>query len=303
MSGESDLAQLGKVRDDLRDKFQRLKDDRETGLARETSISQAKERLSVVQSNYHGPTVEDAEQAVATVIEKGRKAKSRMEKLERELEKARDAVESLKTEYHAADTTLNAAHSHAAAIKQLTDIASQPVSCPDESEVTLAKEAVNEATVAYGMGIRIRDMAQNHEKAKAHRESEKSAMKAAEEARNRAGQVFGIFSRSLHMTHLQIKTVDGAPRLFVQHPNRGQTAFDQVNGLSDGERVDYTLRELLPHIESPGLLPIPQRVWQDLQPTDRKNLHALAVEKGLYLFGAQVDDGELRVAFIGSQDD
>jgi len=89
--------------------------------------------------------------------------------------------------------------------------------------------------------------------------------------------------------------------LFVEHPRRGKTLFDRVNGLSDGERVDFTLRELLPHIKSPGLLPIPQRVWQDLQPTDRKDLHALAVDKGLYLFGAQVDDGELRVSFLGDK--
>ncbi len=49
---------------------------------------------------------------------------------------------------------------------------------------------------------------------------------------------------------------------------------------------------ILQAIPSPGLLPIPQRVWQDLQPSDRNDLHKLAVDKGLYLFGAQVDDGD-----------
>lgn len=117
---------------------------------------------------------------------------------------------------------------------------------------------------------------------------------------NKAAKVFECLAQSLNTKYLQILPVDGNPRLFVKHPTRGRTAFDQVNGLSDGERVDFTLKELLPYIESPGLLPIPQRVWQDLQPSDREELHALAVEKGLYLFGAQVDDGDLRVAFYGN---
>lgn len=38
----------------------------------------------------------------------------------------------------------------------------------------------------------------------------------------------------------------------------------------------------------------------DLQPTDRKKLHELAADKDLYVFGAQVDDGELRVAWLGA---
>jgi hypothetical protein len=31
-------------------------------------------------------------------------------------------------------------------------------------------------------------------------------------------------------------------------------------------------------------------------------LHKLAVEKGLYLFGAQIDDGELRVVYLGDEE-
>jgi len=69
--------------------------------------------------------------------------------------------------------------------------------------------------------------------------------------------------------------------------------------LQEQEEARERLRELLPHIKSPGMLPIPQRVWQDLQPLDRVNLHRLAVENGLYIFGAQVDDGALRVIYLG----
>jgi len=174
---------------------------------------------------------------------------------------------------------------------------------PTAADINAAKHVVYNSRDAVERGVRIRDAKQNQEKAKVHREAEKQAEKQANELRNKAGQVFDILAQSLHTEHLEIHAIDGYPRLFVQHPRRGRTAFDQVNGLSDGERVDFTLRELLPHITSPGLLPIPQRVWQDLQPSDRTALHELAVKNGLFLFGAQVDDGELRVVYLGSEAD
>ena len=61
------------------------------------------------------------------------------------------------------------------------------------------------------------------------------------------------------------------------------------------------LRELLPHLKSPGLLPIPQSCWQDLQPADRRSLHKLAKEKGLFVFGAQITDQDLHVKYLGDE--
>lgn len=299
----SDLAVLGNARDEARDALQRLKSERSSGITKEAEITQAKERLNKITSEYSGPSIKDASTAREAAIDKGTKARALVEKLESELEKARAAIETCKTEYIAANATYEASQSHQAAVEELRSIASQTVSYPNEVAVAEASKAVETATADYDRGVRLRDVQKNQEKAKAHRDASKAAEQAAVAARNNAGQVFDILAQSLHTKHLEIHSVDGNPRLFVQHPKRGKTAFDRVNGLSDGERVDFTLRELLPHIESPGLLPIPQRVWQDLQPADRMALHNLAVEKDLYLFGAQVDDGELRVVYLGDNGD
>ena len=299
VSQSSDLNVLGNGRDDARDDFQRLKVERESGIAKEQERATAKSRLTKVRAGYSGPTVEAAETARSNALGKCTDADTKVGVLERELQKAEDAVESSRLEHIAASSTYDAAKSHQAAAEALQLLASRTVTYPDEPAVMKAGEAVETATAAYNRGVRIRDVKQNQEKARAHREAAEEAEKEADEGRNKAQQVFDILAQSLHTQHLEIQSVDGNPRLFVQHPKRGKTAFDRVNGLSDGERVDFTLRELLPHIDSPGLLPIPQRVWQDLQPTDRKNLHELAVERGLYLFGAQVDDGELRVVYLG----
>lgn len=303
ISQPSNLTALGAARDKARDKAQRLKTERGNGILKDTEIAQAKERLAKATSEYNMPSVEEAEKARAAVIDKGTKARALVKQLARELERARDAVETCEAEYTATNSTCEAAKTHRAAVEELQVIASQTVAYPDESAVAEANVAVDGATKAYDQGVRIRDVKQNQEKAKAHREAADIAEKAAGEAKNKAGQAFDILAQSLHTTHLSIRNVDGNPRLFVQHPKRGTTAFDRVNGLSDGERVDFTLRELLPHIESPGLMPIPQRIWQDLQPADRKALHALAIERGLYIFGAQVDDGELRVERLEDSDE
>lgn len=301
MSQSSDLAELGAIRDDVRNGHQLMVSDRENGQQKEREIAQAADRLAKVQSEYNGPSIQESHAAIKSTIGKEAAAKKRVEELKRELEKALATVEACRTEYHAASTTCEAAKSHAAAVEELQTVASQEVAYPREAAIAEARETVKAATVAYDQGVRIRDVKRNQGHAKAHREAAGHAEKEAAAARNKASEVFDILARSLHTTHLEIKSVDGSPRLFVKHPTRGRCAFDQVNGLSDGERVDYTLRELLPHIESPGLLPIPQRVWQDLQPADRIRLHELAVEKNLFLFGAQVDDGELRVAYLGDE--
>ncbi|MFA6358667.1 MAG: hypothetical protein WCY09_08450 [Candidatus Omnitrophota bacterium] len=299
----ADLAVLGHARDEARDTLQFLRSERSSGITKEAEIAQAKERLATIISEYRGLSIGEAANARDTTIDKGTRARALVDQLEKQLEQAKAAVETCKTEYVAANATYEASRSHQVAVEELQSIASQIASYPNESSIAEASHAVETATAAYDRGVRIRDVQQNQAKAKAHRDAAEDAERAANEARNKAGQVFDILAKSLHTKHLEIHSVDGNPRLFVQHPRRGKTAFDRVNGLSDGERVDFTLRELLPHIESPGLLPIPQRVWQDLQPSDRTALHALAVEKGLYLFGAQVDDGELRVVYLGETND
>ncbi len=300
-SQSSDTRHLGVERDIARDEHQRLKDARTHGLGKVQEIANAKENMEAMRSEYSGPTVEEAEATKLTVYNNGVKAQSRVANLERELAEARLAVQSSDGVFEANSQTVEAAKSHSSAMVALQAVASQTCEYPTEIQIAELAEAVDAKTVAYNQGVQLRDVKQNQEKAKAHRDAEKAATKAADAARNTAGQVFDVFSRSLHAKYLTIKSVDGNPRLFVEHPKRGKTAFDSVNGLSDGERVDFTLRELLPYIQSPGLLPIPQRVWQDLQPADRKRLHALAVDKGLFLFGAQVDDKELRVVYFGDE--
>ena len=301
MSQSFDLLKLCNDRDEARDKHQSMEIERDNGITKEDEIVEAGRRMVKLRGGYSGPIVEDAEAAIEAAIEAVTDAEVRARELQRELDNALAAVNASMNERGAAKSVYEAAKSHHAAIEELASTASQTVTYPEAADIAEAGVSVDEATEAYNRGVQIRDVTQNQERAKSFRVAEEIAARESAAARNKAGQVFDILAQSLNTKHLEIHTVDGCPRLFVQHPIRHKTLFDRVNGLSDGERVDYALRELVPHIKSPGMLLIPQRIWQDLQPSDRMGLHEVAVEKEIFVFGAQVDDGELRVCYLGDE--
>jgi hypothetical protein len=301
MSQSSDLDTLATERDTARDHLQTLKRDRTAGQEAEKNASHAAAKLEQVKTDYTGMTVAQATHDTDTALGVWQQAEREVERLEESLKEAKAARDIARNDHSIVKERLATAKQHDEAVSALEAAASQTATYPSQNDIDSAQATVDKASEAYDQGIRIRDVKQNHSKAATHRTAANNATKLATASRNKAAKVFDILARSLNTEHLIIRSFDGDPRLFVEHSKRGLTAFDKVNGLSDGERVDFSLRELLPHIESPGLLPIPQRVWQDLQPSDRKSLHELAKEKGLYLFGAQVTDGELHVAYLGDE--
>ncbi len=300
MGLSSDLEALGETRDVARDEVQRLEGQARQAKDDAERHDKANAAIEKIETEYDGPTEEEAASALELCELAWTDAHALTEDLRRQLADASEQSRLAMAKVENAREVKKAAENHAACLDSWKTQAEESLTPePTVAELDAASAAVENATEAYKQGIRIQGVKQNQAKAKGHREAAEHAEEEAAAARNKAGEVFDVLAQSLHTTHLAVKSVDGSPRLFVDHPKRGRCAFDRVNGLSDGERVDYTLRELLPHIQSPGLLPIPQRVWQDLQPADRQQLHELAVDKSLYLFGAQVDDGELRVAYLG----
>ena len=299
MSASGDLASLAEDRDGCRDTFRQLQESRRVGIAREDEIEQAKRRLIILTSDYEGPMVAEAAKKLGKTQDAMKLVRQATARLRAELAAAEDMEREAQHIMDLAGSACDTARQHESAVTVVRETAEATVSYPEQSAIDSAEEKVTEATERYNVGVRVRDAKQNQERAKTHRAAAEKASKEALVAKDKAGQVFDLLAGSLNLKHITIAPLDGSPRLFVDHPKRKRCLFDQVNGLSDGERVDWTLRELLPHLKSPGLLPVPQRVWQDLQPADRMNLHNLAVERQLYLFGAQVDDGPLRVEYLG----
>jgi len=168
----------------------------------------------------------------------------------------------------------------------------------DEATIEAAETCLNEARLAQEQGVRVRDALRSQEKAKQHGDHAKGLMKKAGEHRANAKSVFDIITKKMDTKHIRIKNIKGNPRLVVDHERGKNTLFDQDDGLSDGERVLISISELLPRLPSPGVFPVPQRTYQDLPPADRKELAEYAQTHGLYVFGAQVTNGELSVSKV-----
>jgi len=302
MSQESDVAKLDEQRTVARDAWVRACDSRKAGQAKQLEIEQAAARLEEVRKDYQGPTVEKAEADMVMCSQDVDAAQLIINDLEKKLSEAKSVLATKQVAEQIAEERLETARQHQEAIQALEQTASSESHYPTEEWLEHLKAEYDTASEQYDNGVRIRDVKENQNHAKAHRRSQTELLQESQELYGRAGRVYRTLAESLKTEHILIESVDGVPRLFVEHERRGRCLFDHVNGLSDGERVDASLKELLPRLQSPGMLVIPQRVHQDLQPSDRKRLHELAKERGIYAYGAQVDDLELRCVYYGDEE-
>ena len=261
----------------------------------------AQHRLAQTRSAYTGPTLE---QAKATVESAERVLVDRRTDLE-QAEKALAAAQKLCYEaqhrvWSAAESRTSAlqlcdaADLQASTVTQLEDLISsrQAVEPPTEDEIaaaTAARDAAREANVA---GMKIREAMSAKDRQSAHLDKANVAHDEAASLRAAATGTFQKLTEGVRLRVLRVESVQGDPRLVVDHKKRGKTLYGD---LSDGERVRIAMDVLTGYIGSPGVFPISQRLWQDLPQSDRQHIDQYAREKGLFVFGAQVSDGPLRV--------
>jgi len=265
---------------------------------------EAEKKYSELQGLYQGPTGDQAQfdydVAAAAVEER----KADVEDIERLLREAKAKLGDADTHWQKMELEFKRAIQHENDISQWAMLMKEGILvAPSADEIVGAEIAKKEALRLQEEGVRIRDAKGSKVQADQHRLDGVDAEGEASRLRAAAAGVFGVVTEKLKTKVIRVEDVAGSPRLVVDHPERGKTLFDQLDGLSDGERVRSSIDELLPHLKSPGLFPIPQRTYQDLPPRDRRELARYAEENGLFVFGAQVTDGELRVEKIRSDDD
>lgn len=259
---------------------------------------EAREQLEEAQESYTGPNVEQAGQDVEDKRQTLHEKLERKQELERLLAEAKEELATAQGEYNESLAVETAAAQHAEDIRRWNESISPVVEPPSMEEIDNAKQAVQDARLAQEQGVRIRDAKKALQEAELHKANAVDAFEQAESLRAAASEVFSVLRAKLKTTHIRIESVAGVPRLVVDHATRGKTFFDKVDGLSDGERVCTVMDELLPHIKSPGIFPIPQRTYQDIPPADRLALAQEAAKRGLFAWGAQVTDGELTVVKV-----
>lgn len=256
----------------------------------------AKSKLDKTRTSYEGPTVaraeamqKQADAEVTTCVGKVAELRAALQQAEVDRDKAQARLAS-------ANAAVLSARQHAELTAQLEELIERDTATlPSEDEIEASDKALAAARAAQELGVRVRDAKKKLIDAQNKSEESEWQKARAETLRNAAKQTFNILMKSVKLDSVRVQTINDVPRLVYEHPVRGETLFSD---LSDGERVCATIDLLLPTIdtsERPGLIAIPQRLFQDLAPSYRDQINEYAREHGIFCFGALVDDGALRV--------
>ena len=295
LTQECDPAALLKSIQETTGELSRLQEARVRCESDKKAREEAKRKLEEIEAEHEGESVEEIDAEIDAKSKEVDENLAMIEELEAKLAAAKAQREEQVREVRALQERREAAISHEKAVAALKAVLDGDAELPPTDEqIDAAKQSVLDAEASHEEGVRIRDAKKRAAEAETMRGELQDLDKRSERIRAAGRRVFDALTAKLDTKEILIEDVDGSARLIVRHPKRGKTFFDQIDGLSDGERVRTSIEELLPFLKSPGLFPVPQRTYQDLPPADRRELAAVAAEKGIYIFGAQVSDGELR---------
>lgn len=216
-----------------------------------------------------------------------------LQRASEELDKAKSrrsvAIDRRQEAYNA----LEAAKAHQASLdKWEKSLAVAPVEPPSQLDIAGADNAVDCAKRALEYGVVVRQAIASLHQAQEHNKLSSAAGELGQRYREQSRGVMDILTQCVDCPSIRVESVDGEPRLVVDHPKRGKTLFAQ---LSDGERVRHVIDAVVGQLPDggPSLFTLPQRTWQDLPPKDRAEVHSYCRSKGIYTVTAQVTDGEI----------
>jgi predicted ATP-binding protein involved in virulence len=287
------------ARDAAKKTADRLYEQASQAAEQEKARHQAQKQLDAAKANYAGPTSVQARTIHDAAVDAYAKLEAKVEELKRELHTAQHAAQLAAEKATSANATLQAAVSHEKTVSAWQIQLDAPVmSAPTDEQRAEAAAAVAAANAAHELAVKVREARQRLEQAAKHKAAAADARKKAEKVKAAAGEVFATLAGQLKTTRIKVESVEDQVRLVCEHPRRRKKVF--FNGetdLSEGERTMLAIEELLPRIDSPGLFALPQESFAAIQPLDRKSLHAFAIERGIYVWGAIISDGPLNVQY------
>lgn len=262
---------------------------------RAAEVQRARDALSDAEAEHTGPTVAEAQERVRVAGKRREDAALLVRAAEEELAKCRRQAEAARSEEMTAVELLTAAERHAqslAAWRKTVEEAGPSEQISPEA-LQQARSDVQEAQKAIQAGSAARQARRELADAEEHSRKAAALKTEAEKLRRAAADTDQVLS------DLVAKT--GSPmwvksqRLLINTEARGETFFAD---LSDGERtrvaVDVAIDAFPPGGAGMPVIPLPQRIFQDLQPSVRRELAEHARSRRVVVVSAQVtDDAEM----------
>lgn len=292
-----DSAELQAAYDQCKERQLKIGEQLKSAAEDERRRSEARESLQKAEHGYSGPSVEDAKQASQVASEAVSKSSALIADLEKRLSEAQAEHKTLEARREGAENALKSAESHQStcdAWRKTLD--SDPVAMPEPEEVAKASSDLLAAKESLEYGVKVRRVLEDEQRAIKHESAAKAAEEEAVRYRELAARTTDVLTQLVECPGMFVESVEGHPRFVVNHPKRGKTLFDE---LSDGERVRYSIDATLVQLDGPALASIPQRIFQDLPPADKLEVHEFCRNRKIYAIAAQVTDGDLRVRYLG----
>ncbi|MBL4700839.1 MAG: AAA family ATPase [Phycisphaeraceae bacterium] len=302
MSGESDEQVLREAHMQASGNMRVLRERQDAAVQSAGNLAKARIALHDVKTAYTGPTVDEATQevlakdrSVGFSVSIVSQLEKELAKLEKELAEARANAKHCDIQRDAAKTTLKAAEEYTEAVAMYEAVLEGTATkAPDQSELDVAQQALDEASIALETGAIIRMAQAKLAEAESVRKIANDAAIIADRLRLAAAQIDDVLSAAIKTPQLFVR--DG--RLYTMHATRGEMLFHE---LSEGERWTLAFEIAAPIVGERGIMILPQGAWESLDPDNRRHVASLAIHYKIIVLTAEATSDELRAELFEGQ--
>jgi hypothetical protein len=270
----------------------------EATAAAEATIRREKaaKALDKTRNDYHGPTVEAAQQAVSEQLTTVERCKLNVEYIKEQLRTAERELLTAKGMHMKAEAELQSATMYEAAIDNLESIVFAPVpNSPTPEQLAAAKQRLKAAADAVVLGGQIRLHLEHVKRSETLKAAAVTAEKDALKLREAARATDDVLSKLVQKLGSPLRVSHGR---LVTDTDRGEELFSD---LSDGEKYTMALQIAIEAVGAGGLITLPQEAWQGLDPKNKQLVANQVAGTGVILLTAQATaDSELIVEQFGA---
>lgn len=225
----------------------------------------ARHRLDKAGADYDGPTLEQAQQEEAALVESEKMHSSHVADLESQLRHARSELESVRVKLGSAITARKQAERHEQTVATWREqIEASIPPKPSDDVVQSVQARVREARNAVERGAVIRAALLKIEEAEKHASAALAHHKRAAQLRNIAKGTDEVLSSVVAKAGTPLRVEAGR---LVLNTKRGDTYFAD---LSHGERWKIALDVAIKAVGKGGVIVLQQEAWEGLDPIARQ---------------------------------
>lgn len=234
-----------------------------------------------------GQSVEDADKALAAAQLEEKDSRKLIDDIKTMLAKEEEKLEGLERRRMDMADAVTAAKGRAQKLETARKDLEAKIVVPTSQEWEDAEKEIKAASDAMILGAELRKAVKTRETIEEKREEVESLKVEAENLRQAAQNCASLLIRPINELGCGIEIDEDMRVVCVNHPIRGRCYFEE---LSDGERWRAVIRLMTAAsigVDLPAIVPMPQRMWLELDPKARQEFREEVAKTKLIVFVAK----------------